>query len=151
MWISDFSTDTVAAFLIFSIPIIAIVGGITAGIVRIVSRHRLIELAQRERIAAIERGVDPAKLTPLQNIDDLGGVYLPPGEHSRRLSQRLMIGGLVTLCVGVSLCIFLSQVAAEDHAWTVGLIPASAGAALLLSAWIIRPRNGAGSGPGRQV
>src|SRR5207248_5473797 len=32
------------------IPIVAIVGGITMGIVRTISHHRLIELAQRERI-----------------------------------------------------------------------------------------------------
>src|SRR5207248_4823258 len=53
--------ETFLPFLIFSIPIVAIVGGITAGIVRTLGNQRLMELAQRERIAAIERGVDPSK------------------------------------------------------------------------------------------
>src|SRR5207245_3354338 len=48
MWISDFaSDDAIVPLVVFCIPIVAIVGGITAGIVRTISRHRLIELAQR--------------------------------------------------------------------------------------------------------
>ena len=65
MYIADIGAEFFVPFLVFAIPIIAIVGGITAGIVRTLGRQRLIELAQRERIAAIERGVDPSKLPPL--------------------------------------------------------------------------------------
>ena len=44
------------------IPVVAIVGGISVAIVRLITQGRLEELARRERIAAIERGVPADKL-----------------------------------------------------------------------------------------
>ena len=84
---------------VVAIPIVAIVGGITAGIVHTISRHRMMELAQRERIAAIERGLDPAKLPSLTAIatDTEDGVLWTPAERTARRRQGLLIGGLVTL------------------------------------------------------
>jgi len=134
------------AIFILSIPIIAIVGGIISGIVKSISQHRLVELAQRERIAAIEHGIDPDKLPPITPLpsptDELG---LSPQEHDRRLSQGLMIGGIVTLAVGIGLAIFLSQV--EEGLWTVGLIPGGVGVALLVSVYLLRSRNGSPQPP----
>jgi hypothetical protein len=145
MYVLDFfSSDFFVPFLVFSIPIIAIVGGITAGIVRTIGQQRLIELAQRERIAAIERGVDPAKLPPLpvgRGGDDPGSMYLSASEHAKRRSQGLMVGGLVTLAVGVSIAIFLGLHEPEEGMWSVGLIPGAVGLALLISAWLIHPRG----------
>ncbi len=145
-----FDTDTFVPLLIFAIPIVAIVGGITAGIIRTLGQQRLIELAQRERIAAIERGVDPSKLPPMPIPgDDRALLYHSYADYQRRRSHGLMIGGLVTLAVGLSLAVFLSQIHdTEEHGvWLVGLIPASVGVALLVSAWLVRPHdNGAGSG-----
>jgi hypothetical protein len=138
-----FGPDVFVPFLVFSIPIIAIVGGITAGIVKTISRHRLIELAQRERIAMIEHGLDPSKLPPLplSDIADAGPL-LSPADYARRRSQGLMIGGLVTLAVGVSLGVLLYNLEDEAGVWSVGLIPAAIGVALILSAFIVRPKNG---------
>ena len=155
MWVGDLGPDAFVPFLIFSVPIVAIVGGITMGIVKTITHHRLMELSQRERIAAIERGVDPSKLPPppAANVDDLGlgGIYLSPHEYSRRRSQNLMIGGIITLAVGVGIAAFLSQVARDDNAWAVGVIPAAIGIGLLLSAWIVRPREiDRGPAPPRQ-
>jgi len=137
--------DSFLPFLVFSIPIIAIVGGITAGIIRTLGQQRLIELAQRERIAAIERGIDPAKLPPMPlggAGDDLGSIYLSGHEYAKRRSQGLMIGGIVTLAVGVSLAVFLNVINdGERGIWAVGLIPAAVGLALLLSAWLVHPRG----------
>ena len=61
-----------------------------------------------------------------------------------------MIGGFVTLFAGIAIAIFLNSVAGgrdgDDHnVWTVGLIPAAVGVALLLSSFLIRP---VGPGPG---
>jgi hypothetical protein len=135
--------DVVAPVLVFSIPILAIVGGITAGIVKHLSRARLIELAQRERIAMIERGMDPTKLPPLPSMGDLDvGVSDSPAEAARRRSQGLMIGGLVSLAVGIGLGIMLYYIADENGVWAVGSIPAAIGVALLLSAFLIRPKDG---------
>jgi len=139
-FIADLS-EVVAPIVVFAIPIVAIVGGITAGIVRTISRHRLIELAQRERIAMIERGLDPSKLPPLPISADFGSP-LAPGESARRRSQGLYIGGFVTLAVGISLGVFLYFVANEQGVWAVGLMPAAVGLALIISGFLIRPKNG---------
>ena len=143
MTLDMFGPDVFVPFLVFSIPIIAIVGGITAGIVRTVSRHRLIELAQRERIAMIERGLDPSKLPPLPLGDvATSAPLMAPADYARHRSQGLMIGGLVTLAVGISLGVLLYNIAGEPGVWTVGLIPAAVGIALLISAVLVRPKNG---------
>ena len=146
--------ETFLPFLIFSIPIIAIVGGITAGIVRTLGNQRLMELAQRERIAAIERGIDPSKLPPLPiavtDQTSMGGsMYMTPHDYMKRRFQGLLIGGLVCVFTGISIAVFLSLVSEESRqAWAVGLIPASVGVALLLSALIVKPRDeGAGNPP----
>jgi hypothetical protein len=136
--------------MIFAIPIVAIAGGITAGIVRTLGQQRLLELAQRERIAAIERGVDPSKLPPMpiatsDHDHDLASMYMSFHDYSKRRSQNLMIGGLITLFVGIALAVFLSQVADgqdEKAVWLVGMIPASVGLALLIGSQIVKPRNG---------
>ena len=131
-------------FLIFSIPIVAIVGGITAGIVRTLGQQRLMEMAQRERIAAIERGLDPSKLPPMPLAgggDDLASMYLPPNEYSRRRSQNLMTGGVITLFVGIGVMLFLYVVDQGDNSWGVGIVPFAVGLGLLISSWLVRPRN----------
>jgi hypothetical protein len=144
-------------FMIFSIPIVAIVGGVTAGIVRTLGQQRIMELAQRERIAAIERGVDPAKLPPLPTYVPsrgpvagyMGGVYNSYADYARHRTQGLVIGGLVCLFVGIALTVFLSTVNDGDarSAWGLGLIPASVGVALLIGALITRPREDGPSNP----
>jgi len=48
--------------------------------------------------------------------------------------------------VGIAIGAFLSIMETEKNAWAVGLIPIGVGIALLLSAAIIRPQNGAGTG-----
>ena len=137
-------------FLVFSIPIIAIVGGITAGIVKTLGRQRLIELAQRERIAAIERGVDPAKLAPLpvSALDDEPETWtMSQFDRDRRRAQGLMIGGIVTLATGLGIMAFLSTIAENENVWAVGIIPATVGIALLLSSWLVRPKPNGGGQP----
>ena len=138
-----FSVDSFLPFMIFAVPIVAIIGGITAGIVKTLGHQRIIELAQRERIAAIERGVDPSKLAPLPIMDeDNSPMYRTYAEYALRRTHGLMIGGVVTLAVGLGLMVFLMIVAREESgAWAVGLIPAMVGVALLISAWVIRPKK----------
>ena len=143
----DFSPGDFAPLFALSIPIIAIVGGITAGIVRMYHRQRTFELMQRERIAAIERGLDPDKIAGLQRplLYDDHGVYTDPHQQAERRRQGLMIGGIVTLFTGAAVAIFLNGVAGghhggeEEKVWMVGLIPAAIGMALLLSSFLIRP------------
>src|SRR5204863_7964553 len=73
---SMFEPEFVVPLLIFSLPIIAIVGGIVAGIMKQTGRQRLVEMAQQERIAAIQRGIDPSQLPPLplEALGDAGSL-----------------------------------------------------------------------------
>ena len=147
MFITSWGVGEFVPIVALAIPIVAIVGGITAGIVRTLGRQRLIELAQRERIAAIERGLDPAKLAPLPVTaldDEPETMYMSPFDRDRRRAQGLMIGGIVTMAVGVSLMAFLNFMDDHGNAWAVGIIPATVGAALLLSSFLVRPRGSDG-------
>jgi hypothetical protein len=85
----NFDVTDFVPLMAMSIPIVAIVGGITAGIVRMIQRQRAFEMVQRERIAAIERGLDPDKIASLQRplLYDDHGVYTDPAvasEHRAR-------------------------------------------------------------------
>lgn len=149
----DFDAGDLVPLMALSIPIVAIAGGITAGIVRLIQRQRAFELMQRERIAAIERGLDPDKIAALQRplIYNDHGLYTDPVIAAQHRSQNLRIGGLVTLFVGVAVAIFLYNVTGghdggDENVWTLGLIPASVGIALLLSSFLIKP-IGPGSPP----
>lgn len=147
-----FDADFIVPVLIFSVPIVAIIGGITMGIVRSLSQQRMIELAQQERIAAIQRGIDPSKLPPLpagsDSWNDASSMYRSFDDISRRRSQGLMIGGLVTLFTGIGLTSMLIIMRTDERAWAVGLVPGFIGIALLISGMLVRPRgNGPSSTP----
>jgi hypothetical protein len=129
--------------MIFALPIVAVVGGITAGIVRILARQRTIELAQRERIAAIERGIDPSKLPPGPAIMDEGWGSRWSSGGSRNRAQGLLVGGIITLFAGVGIGMFLFFISGSENVWAVGLIPGFVGIAMLLSSWIVWPRGDA--------
>jgi uncharacterized protein DUF6249 len=127
----------------FVIPVVAIIGGISMGMVRTVTQARLEELARRERIAAIERGVDPAKLSPLP-ASELSGYGL--GYSRLRRAHGLLIGGLITVAAGLGVSAFVYSMEPEKTSWLVGLIPLFVGIALLISAKIIWPPQGASGG-----
>ena len=145
-------TDVIIPVMIFAIPIVAIVGGITAGIIKQMSEARLIENTQRERLAAIQHGVDPSKLPPLpvfgqSNPEMLAGFN--PAAAQRHRAQGLLIGGLITLFGGVGLAAFLYYISGDNmggdgNAWAVGILPVFIGLALLLSSWLVWPKGGSG-------
>lgn len=129
-------------FLIFAIPIIAITGGITMGIIRTLGRQRMLELHQRERIAAIERGVDPSKIPAPVLPDDEGWSWDRGGNRGpRHRAQGLLIGGIITLFSGVGIMVFLRMLNTGENVWAVGVIPTMVGAGLLLSSWLVWPRG----------
>ena len=149
-----FDVENVLPFLVFSVPIVAIVGGITASIVKTVTDARMMENAQRERMAAIQRGIDLDKLPPLPVIgggssDVMAGFN--PQAAQRHRAQGLLIGGVITLFAGIGIATFLYFIVESgdsDRVWAVGIIPAFVGVALLLSSAIVWPKGDkAGSGP----
>ena len=148
-----FDARELLPFMIFSVPIVAIVGGITAGIVKTLTDAKMMENAQRERMLAIQRGVDLDKLPPLplpgQGSGDLLAGFDPVAAQKHR-AQGLLIGGVITLFAGIGIATFLYFVvesADTDRVWAVGIIPVLIGIALLLSSWIVWPRGGTGTNP----
>jgi hypothetical protein len=134
--------ETVVPVLIFGIPIIAIVGGITSAIVKTIMDARIVENAQRERLAAIQAGIDPGRLPPLPAIGSASAAFaaVDPEAASRHRQQGLLIGGIVTTFVGFGLMLFLYFIVdSADPVWAVGILPIFVGIALFLSAWIVKP------------
>lgn len=110
------------------IPIVAIVMSLTIPIVAIITDYRrrrdLINALHRERLAAIERGMEPKPLP-----EEL----LSP---SKRLQKpRYLLNGLIWLFVGIGTCAFLGSLVGLELAW-VGLIPAGVGLAFLIYYWV---------------
>lgn len=136
--------EVVVMVAMFSIPMVAIVGGIVAGIVRTLGQQRLAELAQRERMLAIEKGVPPDQLPPLAVTAGLGDAGLTFEQAQLRRAQGLTVGGIICVAVGFAIMIFLQHIpdAADKQIWVVGVIPLFVGIALLISAWIVRPKGG---------
>ena len=129
-------------FLLFiTIPLVAIIGGFTTGIVRTLSRQRLLELAQRERIAAIERGVDPAKLPPITLPESERGKKngLTFEQRSLQRSHGLMIAGLVVTAFGLATTAMIVVMEPEPGRWAPGMIFTFTGVALMLSSRVGRP------------
>lgn len=133
--------------LLVLLPVIALIGGIIAAILKTAGQQRQIELAQRERIAAIEHGIDPNRLPPLSTVAGAESDPLQratPDEHSRRQSQRFLIAGVVTLTTGLGLMTFFSVTEDHGNAWALGILPISVAIGLFLCAFLTHPRGRSG-------
>jgi len=112
------------------IPILGIVLGVAIAIISIVSSHReklkRTELRHRERLAAIEKGIE-LPLDPEPEVDARKGSTLK--------------SGLSGIFIGVVLYIALREVADPDIA-LFGLIPAAFGLASLISYFVEGRKNG---------
>ena len=112
---------------------------------------KMMENAQRERMAAIQRGIDLDKLPPLPVIGGSGGEFMAgfnPTAAQRHRAQGLLIGGVITLFAGIGIATFLYFIVEpgdSDRVWAIGIIPVFIGLALLLSSWIVWPRGGSGT------
>ena len=87
------------------IPIVAIVGGITVGIVAILTRERTRQMQIRERIAMIEKGLVPPPETDPRGFERAMNVA-PPLDDRRynrdfRGLRRQRSGGIMTIGVGL--------------------------------------------------
>lgn len=133
------SHDFFSFAILFIIPIIAVTGGITMGIIRTLGQQRMAELARRERIAAIERGVDPDKLPSLVGVE--GYEDQSYGNGRLRRAHGLMIGGLITVAAGIGMMILFNTIEPQKQYYTIGMIPVLVGLALLVSSRIIWPRR----------
>lgn len=115
------------------IPILGIVLGVGVAVVAIITSHRekqkRAELRYRERLAAIEKGME---LPPDPDTD------VQPKKGSSLRS------GLISLFLGVVLYFAIRAVAGEDVA-LFGLIPAAIGVGSLIS-YFVETRRKSGDG-----
>ncbi len=135
--------DVISLLMLFSIPLVAITGGIIVGVVKSIGQQRLLELMQRERMLAIERGIPIDKLPPLNIASGLSNQGLTFAQSQRRRSQGLFIAGMCCVATGIAMVAFLQLIpdTADKNLWAIGLIPLFVGVALLLSSWVVRPRR----------
>ena len=113
--------DAVAVF----IPIVAIVMSLAIPIVYALLDYRrrrdIVEAHHRERMAAIERGMD---LAPLPESFFMG-------LEKKRRPGTTLLAGLIWLAIGVGLFVALGAVAGE-HVRYFALIPSGIGLAFLI-------------------
>ena len=113
------------------IPIVAIIMGIGIGMLAIWSEHKrkaqLLEQNHRERMQAIEKGIELPPLPP-----NLVGMSNGPSTASAAKSLR---SGVMLLLIGI-LLFFAIDVAGGREGALFGLIPAAVGVANLLYAAI---------------
>jgi len=113
------------------IPIVAIVMGIGVAIVSIWSEHKrkaqLLEQNHRERMHALEKGIELPALPP-----NLVGMSNGPSTASAAKSLR---SGIMLVLIGVILYFAIDRVGGDDGA-LFGLIPAAVGFANLVYAAI---------------
>jgi uncharacterized membrane protein YhhN len=121
-------TENIAVF----IPIVAIVMGIGIGMLAIWSEHKrkaqLLEQNHRERMHAIEKGIElpplPANLVSTSN-----------GPSTASAAKALRSGIMLTL-IGILLYSAIYYAGGHEGA-LFGLIPAAVGVANLVYAWIL--------------
>ena len=138
----EFHDDFFVPFMVFAVPVVAVAGGILAGIIKTVSAHRLMEAAVRERMALIARGMDPAKFPPPGDANLVGGLLMSLPDYPRYRAQGLVIGGIVTLAGSLSWLGVVAMLGSwVDGDWGIAVIAGSVGIALILSGLIIWPRG----------
>ena len=129
------------ALLGILIPIIAVTLGLSIPIVKTIADYKrkraLIEAMNRERIAAIEKGVAPPSWPEellREKGDDWDMAKTPEARENRSHAQ--LTAGLITLAIGVAILFGLAPLVGVDTA-RAGFIPIGIGAALLI-AWAVR-------------
>ena len=144
----DSLSGMIAPALIFSIPIVAIVGGIAAQITRTMARTRIQEALIQERIKAMEKGLVPPAAPagdPLAEPGEAGAMRSAladwdEGGYGRRSAEQrafgLRLGGAISFAVGACL-MFAMWYTGEREAWVWLSIPAVIGMVLFVGSFFV--------------
>lgn len=135
----DELAPVIAIVFAMLIPLVAIIGGITAGIVKSNARHRLLELAQRERIAALERGIDPERLPKLELPAGMVDSGLTFEQRQQRRSELLRIWGFIVCFFGIALLWGIGMAEGLREAAPTAMF-AGVGLALIISGYMVKPK-----------
>jgi hypothetical protein len=118
------------------IPIVAIVGGMTFGIVKVLAAARVRELQIRERIAMIEKGLVPSPEKDPHGFESAMGQYDRYSVLSQsRAAGRHRRAGIVLIGVGVGLALLIGLAGNESLSTAIGVggFIAVLGAAFLIN------------------
>ena|SRR6476661_8119313 len=127
--------------VILLIPLAVIIGGIVVVAMGLAQRTKVLEMAHRERLAMIERGLTPppAVLPEMRGAVDGGRGALPPR------SRRSMTLGILMIGFGLGLGMLIGFTGdSPDAAIGVGGAVVVLGAALVVNALVL---GRAGSAP----
>jgi hypothetical protein len=125
-------------WVVFLIPIVAIIGGFVIAGLGTYGQIRRREFEHRERLAMIEKGVAPAAAPPKAEADGI----LPTTSDVFAANQepreaRLRRGGFIVMAVGFGLGFMLWMTAHEEGAATgVGGFLVILGAAIFVSSFL---------------
>jgi hypothetical protein len=116
---------------------VAVIGGVLVVIAGMRHRARILEMAHRERLAMIERGLTPP-------VDVVQAYRDQPSARGR----RLLSAGIVVVGLGLALGMLIAFASREEEiAVGVGGAIAVMGAAFIATALVIRSMSGPEQGP----
>ena len=127
---------------VMALPLVIIIGGLIMGAMALHHHAQLKQLAYRERIAMIERGLTPPPEVDPQTFErTVGATRRVPaaGLYGSSQTTRYRSAGITVLAIGLG-CLMIITFAAEAPAAGVGVGGAIMvlGAALLLNAYLGR-------------
>ena len=97
-----------AAVVVFFIPIVAIIGGISVAIAEIISRGKIRELQIRERIAMIEKGLVPPPEVDPAGFDRAMSRYERFAGSEKGPKPVLRRSGVMLVSLGLGLGLLIS-------------------------------------------
>ena len=117
---------------VFVIPVVAIVMGIGIAMLGIWTEHKrksqILEQSHRERMAAIEKGIE----LPSLNADQVASPSSPTAPNP----ARVLRSGVLLLAIGIVLFFAIDSAGGREGA-LFGLIPAAVGIANLVYAAVL--------------
>lgn len=96
------------AIVVFLIPIVAIIGGISVAIAATISKGRVRELQIRERIAMIEKGLVPPPEVDPAGFDRAMSQHELSAGPGRGVKSGLRRAGVMVMSVGFGLVLLIS-------------------------------------------
>lgn len=128
-------SDFAWMWLVFLVPIVAIIGGFVTAIVQSLARARVRELEIRERIAMIEKGLVPSPESDPRKFDQFMD-RLDSRQHrpAARVSARYRRSGMILIGVGLGLMLLIGLQSPREGIGVGGFV-ACLGLAFFLSSY----------------
>ena len=100
----------------WSLAMVMIIGGVVIILAAMLRRQKILEMAHRERMAMIERGLGPAMPNPLGPA----APWEPGPTSASAVRSRLLSGGIAVIGFGAALTVLIG-IAAGELAIAIGI------------------------------